>query len=169
MLARLRQAEFHGGRAVVGCWLLTKAGAGVDRQPDDKFVVTTVVQRAREELHADDAEDQENEATEQQYRCHCRDRTEQRAHEHLHPGHAVDRTQRAEHPNRTQRGDRREIVAVARELAREDRGDPARYDDSEVEPVPHVTEVRAAVEDEALRDDLERHLCREHVEAAPRH
>mmetsp|Transcript_43521 Transcript_43521/g.105632 ORF Transcript_43521/g.105632 Transcript_43521/m.105632 type:complete len:298 (-) Transcript_43521:456-1349(-) len=97
-------------------------------------IVAAVVEGAGEELHAYDAEDQEDEGAEQHDRAHRRYGVEQRAHEHPHARDAVDRAQRSQQAHRTDgaHGVEPRLAGHRSYVNRHQAGD----DDDEVEPVP---------------------------------
>ena len=60
----------------------------------------TVVETTLEELHAHDAKDEEDEGAEHRHVAHLRHHAQDRAHQHWHTGHALERPQRTQSAHR---------------------------------------------------------------------
>eukprot|EP00964_Phaeocystis_antarctica_P020912 scaffold11574_cov51-Phaeocystis_antarctica.AAC.1 len=111
-----------------------------------------VVHRAFEELHADDAEDEEDEAAQRRDVAHLREGRHDGGDQHWHAGHALEGPQRPQRAHRSDDG-------VVSKRGDED-GQPSQGDHRDVELAPGVCEVGVGVAapNEAVRDDLGEHL-----------
>eukprot|EP00982_Pelagococcus_subviridis_P006429 30108-Pelagococcus_subviridis.AAC.2 len=130
-----------------------RAGALID-VPDG--AVRAPPKLPAEELHAEDAEDDKLEQTEEHDVANLRRALQQRRHQELH------RSQPAHHSQRPQRAQRPETPNDAQVAPPEKDRDDGHDDDDAVEHVPPDPQVRALVHDQPLRDDATEHLDHEH-------
>ena len=105
-----------------------------------------VVERALEQLHADDAKDEKDEAAQHQHVAHLWHHRKDPLHQHRHAGDTLERSQWPERAKGTKDG----VVAHRRE----DDGKPCKRDDHKVELAPRIVQVGRLVHEEAVGEDL---------------